>query len=420
MSLSSPSLRSLAATVVVSVLAACGMPESAPMDDQPEETGTPTTDAGLLPNDGGHEDAGATEHDAGVIPEDDAGVVEDAGVVPEPDAGTVPQPDAGVPVDAGVPPTYQNVVLDKSGDPFCGRFGNKYYAYLPDQVAGGGRVLGFSSKDLVHWSPLGEVFNNVGEAYGGQQTVGLWAPEVLEYGGKYYLYYVNVMNNPLDSNVGDKDIVVIESDDPTDFHNGTNRHVLLDGDYAFIDPSPFVDPVTGELFLVFKARGAYGTGTELRVRPMSNPWTFSGPATTVMESQNVPNAGQLEQPQLRRANNKFFLLFSKGLGDEPSYQIVYAWAQSATGPFTYVGALFESDANLSGNVSQKVIAPGSSSVVLDGAGKPWMVYRQKKTTTKTFGDRGVCIDPVAFHPATNSISGTPTKGVTRTGPVPLP
>jgi hypothetical protein len=67
-----------------------------------------------------------------------------------------------------------------------------------------------------------------------------------------------------------------------------------------------------------------------------------------------------------------------------------------------------------------VISPGSSSIVRDGAMQTWMVYRQKTTTAHTSADRGLAIDRVTFAPATDSISGTPSKGVTRRAPVPLP
>ena len=336
--------------------------------------------------------------------------------------------DAGDVVDAALSPDaapeplqYKNIVLDASGDPDCSYFDGAYYLYLPRQVreggvAVGGKVVGFRSVDLVHWEALGEVFNNVDEAYGGQTTKGLWAPEVLAYGGKYYLYYVNVMTGGIDPDVGDKDIVVIESDDPADFHGGTGRRVLLDGDYAFIDPSPFEDPETGELFLLFKRRNARGTGSRLVIRPMSDPRSFSGPQTVLLESSELAGSGQVEHPMMYATRGTYFLMFSYGLGDEPSYHIVYATSTDPTGPFVLRETLFESDSNLSGDLSERVIAPGASSVVSDGVGQTWMVYRQKKTAEKSWGDRGVTIDPIQFKPGQNKVTGTPTKGVVRPGP----
>lgn len=337
----------------------------------------------------------------------------------------VPATDTSVADVADAAPLfYKNAVLAESGDPFCGRFGDTYHLYLPDQVRRdgapvGGRVLGFTSKDLVHWTPRGVVYSNVDDSYGGKQTIGLWAPEVLARGGKYYLYFAGLTGNPKDDRVGDKDIVVVESADPLDFKGGT-RTVLLDGDYAFIDPSPFVDPATDRLYLLYKHRGVFGTGSEIDIRPMSSPTAFDGPAQVLLESEKIPGSEQIiEHPMMRRQGSTVFLLFSAGDGAGTTYRISYATSASPTGTFTVRGTLFASDPDLTGDLSKKVISPGASSIVRDGAGDTWMVYRQKTTTEHTFADRGVCIDRVTLDGASNSISGKATRGVLRPAPQPL-
>ena len=321
-------------------------------------------------------------------------------------------------------PGYRNPVLDVSGDPACARFGGSYYLYLPEQVRRdgvpvGGRVIAYTSDDLVDWTSIGEVYDNVDVSRGGQSTIGLWAPAVLEHGDTYYLYYAEVMSNPADDEVGDKDIVVVESNDPGNFKGG-DRTVLLDGAYAFIDPSPFRDPGTGDLYLYYKRRGAAGTGSEIHVRPMAGPTALGGPGTLLVDSETVPTADHtVEQPMAWRVGELYYLLYSRGSGSGTGYHIPYLTSDRPTGPFTERGVLFESDADLTGDLSKKVISPGSSSIVRDGAGRPWVVYRQKTTTADTFADRCVCIDPVEFHPAARSVTGRPTKGVRRPGPTPL-
>lgn len=403
-------------TLGTSLLAACSSSsEVDPTQASTDASIDASMDAAALDSEGGKSATdSATDEASSATDATDAPAV-------EPDA----EPSDAADAPEASPLFYKNVVLDESGDPDCSRFGSTYYAYLPDQVRKnqqpvGGRVLGFSSKDLVHWTSLGEVFNNVDEAYGGQETIGLWAPEVLFHGGKYYLYYVNVMTGGADAEVGNKDIVVIQSDTPESFQNGIGRKVLLDDDHAFIDPSPFEDPVTHELYLAFKRRGEYGTGSDLRVRPMASPTAFGGAATVLIESENVANSfSVVEHPMLWRQGNLFYLLFSRGQGDRPTYGIAYATSKSITGPYEQRGVLFGSDGNLGGDVSKKVIAPGASSIVRDGAGATWMVYRQKKTAEDGWNDRGVCIDPIEVRPAEQKIVGTPTKGVLRPGPTPL-
>ncbi|MGZ5969965.1 MAG: hypothetical protein ACXWP4_19970, partial [Polyangiales bacterium] len=78
-----------------------------------------------------------------------------------------------------------------------------------------------------------------------------------------------------------------------------------------------------------------------------------------------------------------------------------------------------SDPMLGGDLSKKVISPGAPSIVRDGAGDTWMVYRQKTTIDDTFAQRGVCIDPISIDGAKNEITGHATKGVLRPAPKPI-
>ena len=121
-----------------------------------------------------------------------------------------------------------------------------------------------------------------------------------------------------------------------------------------------------------------------------------------------------------REGDQYFLLLSKGHGGGMGYEVAYATSSSPTGPFGQWGVVFQSDPEPGEDTAKKVISPGATSVVRDGDGKTWMVYRQKTTTTHTFADRAVCIDRVTFQPVKRKIVGTPTKGVTLPAPAPLP
>jgi hypothetical protein len=173
--------------------------------------------------------------------------------------------------------------------------------------------------------------------------------------------------------------------------------------------------------LFYKRRGSFGTGSEIMVRPMASPTSFSGAATSLVDSETIAGSEHVvEQPMLWREKDVYYLLVSKGGGGGLGYAIPYATSSNPTGPFTQRGILFKSDADLTGDVSKKVISPGASTIVHDGASRPWIVYRQKSTTADTFADRGVAIDPLVINPATNSIKGDPTRGVIRPAPTPLP
>ena len=117
-----------------------------------------------------------------------------------------------------------------------------------------------------------------------------------------------------------------------------------------------------------------------------------------------------------REDDTFFLLYSRGQGDNATYQIAYATSKGAQGPFAQQGVLFRSDDNPGVNTPKKVIAPGASSIVRDADKNTWIVYRQKTGTADTFGDRFVAIDPVTFKPNLLEIEGTPSRGEKRKAP----
>lgn len=325
---------------------------------------------------------------------------------------------AGVGTPSATAATYTNFVLDQDGgDPHCLRSNGWFYVYHPK----GKRVYCYKSKNLVNWTYVGEVYNNIGHNYGGDLVEALWAPEVHEVDGKYYMYYVNVMSGGADpNNTGNKDIVVVEGTSPTSFDPAT-RKVLLDSEYAFIDPSLFQD-TDGKMFLFFKWRGQSGTGSEIKGRRMSGPKTFwdNNGGTLLLHSDDMPaslGAGQLEHPSVDVKNGHYILFFSYGDGNgtgSDAYKVCYARATNPLGPYTLSG---ENPIMFSGQ-NPGVRTPGATSIVEDGTSNRWMVYRQKKDNT-TERDLVICIDR-CYLTLNGNVNIEATRGTAETAPVPLP
>lgn len=289
--------------------------------------------------------------------------------------------------------TYQNPVLDSNGDPHCIEIDGTYYLYQPR--ASVGEVVAFTSKDLVHWKSRGTVFSNRKMKVGGETPGDLWAPEVLPYKGSYYLYFVNGMTPT--KYVENRDVAVVKSDDPLDFTGGAPK-VLLDDDYVFLDPSPFVDPKDGEMYLLFKRRTADLSSSEIRIRSMAGPMQMGGgDATTLVKGSDIPGSeGIVEHPEMFVRNGRYFFFFNYGHGGKAnSYHIAYkSSGASPTSKFTDRHVLFAP--NLSPAKGLPIYAPGALSIVRDGKGRDWAVYRQKTDATEGFGDRKVAIDRVTF------------------------
>jgi beta-xylosidase len=307
--------------------------------------------------------------------------------------------------------TFKNPVVEDSGDPFVMQDNGWYYLYLP-----GGRdgdVTAYKSQNLLDWTPLGTVYNNLGQFYEGGKTItGLWAPEVHKINGKYYLICVYVTRDGDAHELNNKDIVVIEGTSPTAFDASTRR-VLLGKDSVsydlYLDPTLFVD-TDGRLYLYYKYRkDGTVSGSELRVRPMDDPYNF----TPNVGSTTLLTVGNHEHPFMDKKNGNYILFYSTGIGETTSYKIEYATSTSPTGPFT------EASENPIMYTWQTagVIGAGATSIVVDGDNNRWMVYRQKVDTGENWA-RVVCVNRVEIT-MSGDVNIVPTRNTYARKPVPL-
>ncbi|HZI11764.1 MAG TPA: family 43 glycosylhydrolase [Myxococcus sp.] len=315
----------------------------------------------------------------------------------------------GLPTAAFANNTFKNPVVQDSGDPFVLQDNGWYYLYLP----GGTEVTAYKSQNLLDWTLLGTVYSNAGQSYeGGKRITGLWAPEVHKINGKYYLIGVYVTADSDPHELNNKDIVVIEGTSPTTF-NASTRKVLLGADATnfdlYLDPTFFVD-TDGRLYLYFKYRKD-GTvaGSELRVRPMSDPYTFA-PGSV---AKTLLTAGNHEHPFMDKKNGNYILFYSTGIGETTSYKIEYATSTSPTGPFTEAS---ENPIMFTWQTAG-VIGAGATSIVKDGENTRWMVYRQKVDTGENW-NRIVCVNRVEITLSGN-VNIVPTRNTYARKPVPL-
>src|SRR5688500_2300395 len=105
----------------------------------------------------------------------------------QPSATTSPVPEASAAVAGPSADEFQNPVLRRDfADPFVLKAGDAYYAYATN--ASGANVQVAKSTDLVKWQVLTDAMPAPGTwtKLGGSL---IWAPEVLQVGDKYILYY---------------------------------------------------------------------------------------------------------------------------------------------------------------------------------------------------------------------------------------
>ncbi len=103
-------------------------------------------------------------------------------------------------------------------------------------------------------------------------------------------------------------------------------------------------------------------------------------------------SGVLEGSGMFKRNGTYYLQWSEGDTLSANYQVAYARAQSATGPFTRLGVILQEDATLG------ILATGGSTVLsIPARDAYYMVYHRFKIPGGDGTHREVCIDRMSFN-----------------------
>jgi beta-xylosidase len=253
-------------------------------------------------------------------------------------------------------------------DPKDGFAANRFYAY--------------QSTDLRHWTrsaPLLEMVDVPWIASDGARNHGLWAPSLTAANGHYYLYYAVGPQNPTPSRLG-----VAVADRPDGPFRDSGKPLLTGGNgFEAIDPMVFVDPKSGIPYLY--AGGS--AGATLRVFEMKPNMTEIAREIPVETPPKFT-----EGAFLHVRNGIYYLSYSHGHFDGPDYSVHYATASGPTGPWTYRGAILQSDARHQG--------PGHHAFAENPQTKQWFIayhrWERGPGAGPYRGTRQVAIDAIHY------------------------
>jgi beta-xylosidase len=180
----------------------------------------------------------------------------------------------------------------------------------------------------------------------------LWAPDIVRADGRLYLYYSLGPQNPTPSRIG---VAVADTLDGPFVDSG---RALLTGGNGFeaIDPAIFVDPADGRRYLL--AGGS--AGATLRMFELGSDMVSLAREIAVEQPPNFT-----EGAHLMVRDGIYYLSYSHGSWQRSDYSVHYATARSATGPWTYRGAILTSDGRYKG--------PGHHSFYRDPADGEWRI-----------------------------------------------
>ena len=263
---------------------------------------------------------------------------------------------------------------------------------------GSNRLGAWSSSDLKHWQSRGEIINRSKiswfEADGSKRHY-LWAPSIVQSHRRWYFYYSIGPQSPTPSRIG-----VAVSNNPAGPYTDSGKP-LLTGARGFeaIDPMVFVDPRSHKAYLY--AGGS--AGAKLRVFEL---------APQMMSIKREVSIKQppffTEAPFMHERNGIYYLSYSKGRWNNPSYSVHYATAPSPTGPWQYRGAILTSDRTHQG--------PGHHSFAQDPRSGEWLIiyhrYEGPNDKSTFAGRRHIAIDRVTYRPDGTIRPIEMTKGAT--------
>lgn len=301
---------------------------------------------------------------------------------------------------------FPNPVL-YGADPHALVWSNVVWVYPTWTDGRGERFFAFSSTNLMDWQRHGPLLDLKDVPWvkdDGQERHHAWAPAILPAHGKFYFYYSVGPQNPTPSRIG-----VAVGDSPAGPFKDSGNPLLTGGQgFEAIDPMVFPDPKTGKTYLY--AGGS--AGAKLRVFEL-NPDLISFAREIPVETPPYFTEGVF----MHRYQGRYYLSYSHGSYRHSSYSVHYATAPSATGPWTYRGAILTSDETRKG--------PGHHSFIRHPHTGEWLIFYHRWENQTGDGPyrgwRQICIDKVEYdaqgliHPIrmTSGVHATPSPASRR-------
>lgn len=267
-------------------------------------------------------------------------------------------------------------------DPEAVIFGKTYWIYPTYSAPYEEQVFldAFSSRDLVNWKKHERVLDTARVKWAKKA---MWAPAIIEKGGKYYLFFGA---NDIQSDAEKGGIGVAVADKPEGpfrdhlgkplidaFHNGAQP----------IDQFVFRDK-DGTHYLI------YGGWRHCNIAKLND--TFSGfvPFEDGTTFKSITPEGYVEGPFMFIRNGKYYFMWSEGGWGGPNYSVAYAIADSPLGPFQRIDKILQQDPAIA-------TGAGHHSVInVPGKDLWYIVYHRRPLGETAANHRVTCIDEMHF------------------------
>lgn len=267
-------------------------------------------------------------------------------------------------------------------DPEIRIFSGQYWIYPTYSAPYNEQVFldAFSSTDLINWTKHEHVLDTMNVKWAKRAV---WAPSIVEKGGKYYLFFgANDIQN--DQQYGGIGIAVADRPEGPfkdylgkplvdKFHNGAqpiDQFVFKDKDASY--------------YLI------YGGWKHCNIARLNNDFTGFLPFQDGTLYKEITPKGYVEGSFMLLKDGKYYFMWSEGGWTGPDYSVAYAVSSSPFGPFQRVGKILQQDSTVA-------TGAGHHSIIQIPGRDNWYIAYHRRPLGETDGNhRETCIDQMFF------------------------
>lgn len=325
-------------------------------------------------------------------------------------AAVVSPPEASAaPVTPVVTPSSTPAFGIDAPDPDIVLANGTYYAFTTGTVWGNqiGIVDTTNSDPTLGWRTFGGIQGSSAfPENGATAPPAAWevnntptSPGVFQYDGKWIMYY-----DAVERSTGRYCISVATASTVTGPYSDPSSGPLLCQRFlgGSIDPQPFVDPATGDPYLLWKSNdGSSSSPSSVWSEPIaSNGVTLSGSPTAIftIDPGTYPWQTTTDDPSMAYAGGNYYLFFSGGNYLSNYYPTGYVVCSGPSGPCD--------QAEPSDPILSTTGGSGGGMVFTDAGGNWWISYQTWSSPSCTNygcgGQRFMYVAPISLPSASNS------------------
>ena len=288
--------------------------------------------------------------------------------------------------------------ITKIGDPFVLRASDgKYYMYATTHELDMLAFKVWTSTDFTNWDEGVECYRLSPNSFG---FCDCWAPEVVEYNGKYIMHYTARWKKNHSLRIG-----VAVSDSPLGPFKDVYDRPMFDPEYASIDGNVFIDD-DGQKYMYFSRdccdnvfKGEHQSHiyvirlSDDLLSTVGEPVFLFGPTKEYENHAHMGSEGTFkwnEGPFMLKIGDEYHIMFSANFFSTKYYAICGAKSKSPLGPFE------KYDAPIATFIEGKVSGPGHNSVFKDENGQLYCAYHVHTDINRPGQDRQLFIDKLDF------------------------